>query len=74
MNDFLINKLSKYQCGFRKQFGTQHGLLVMIEKLQKIQDHKGAFAAVFSDLSKAFDSIWHDLLTAKLNTYEFDIK
>ena len=35
MNNFFINKLSKYQCGFRKEFGTQHCLLVMIEKLWK---------------------------------------
>ena len=32
INDFFINKLSKYQCGFRKGFGTQHCILVMIEK------------------------------------------
>ena len=55
INDFFINKLSKYQCGFRKGFETQHGLLVMIEKLWKILDNKGVFAAVFTDLSKAFD-------------------
>ena len=41
MNNFFINKLSKYQCGFRKVFGTQHCLLVMIEKLRKIRDIKG---------------------------------
>ena len=50
MNDFFINKLSKYQCGFRKGFGTQHCLLVMVEKLRKIRDNKGGLAAVFTDL------------------------
>ena len=70
MNNFFINKLSRYQCGFRKGFGTQHCLLVMIEKLRKIRDNKG----VFTDLSKAFYSISHELLIAKLNAYRYDIK
>ena len=74
MNKFFINKLSKYQCGFRKGFGTQHCLLVMIEKLPKIQDNKGVFAAVFTDPSKAFDCISHELLIATLNAYGSDIK
>ena len=66
MNNFFINKLSKYQCGFRKGFGTQHCLLVMIEKLRKIQDINGFCS-----------NIWvysHELLMAKLNAYGFDIK
>ena len=74
MNNFFINKLSKYHCGFRKGFGTQHCLLVMIEKLPKIQDNKGVFAAVFTDPSKAFDCISHELLIATLNAYGSDIK
>ena len=60
MNNFFLNKLSKYQCGFRKVFGKQHCLLVMIKKLRKIRDNQGVFAAVFTDLSKAFDCISHE--------------
>ena len=29
---FFDNIFSKYQCGFRKKYGTQHALLLMIEK------------------------------------------
>ena len=63
-NNFFINKLSKDQCGFRKRFGTQHCLLVMIENLREIRDNKEVFAAVFTDLSNAFDCILHELLIA----------
>ena len=69
MNNNLINKLSKYKCGFRKGFDTQHCLL----ELWKIRDNKGVFAAVLTDLSKAFDCISHEFLIAKLNAYGFDI-
>ena len=46
----------------------------MIEKLRKIQNNKEDFAAVFTDLSKAFDCISDELLIAKLNECGLDIK
>ena len=46
----------------------------MIEKLRKIQNNKEDFAAVFTDLSKAYDYILDELLIAKLNEYGFDTK
>ena len=32
LKDYFDKLLSKYQCGFRKGFSTQHSLLVMREK------------------------------------------
>ena len=66
---FDKNFFSKYQCGFRKDFSTQHALLVMLEKMKIARDRKGFCAAVLTDLSKAFDCICHDLLIAMLNAY-----
>ena len=54
MTDLSINKLYTYQRGFRKEFGKQHCLFVMIKKSWKMQDSNGLFAAVFTDISKAF--------------------
>ena len=72
MKDFPTNKLAKYKYCFRKGFGTQDCLLLMIEKLWKIQNNKQVFAAVFTDLSKTFDCASYELLIAKLNAYGID--
>ena len=69
LKDHFDKLLSKYQCGFRKGFSTQHCLLAMIEKLRKSLDSGGSSAALLTDLSKAFDCLPHDLLIAKLHAY-----
>ena len=74
ISDYFENILSKYQCGFRKGFSSQHCLLVMIEKWRKSLDKGGSFGALLTDLSKAFDCLPHDLLIAKLHAYGFDFK
>ena len=74
LNQYFANFLSKFKCGFRQGFSTQHCLLVMIEKLRKIRDEKGVFAAVLTDVSKAFACLPHQLLIAKLSAYGFDMK
>ena len=67
--DFL---LSKYQCGFRRGYKAHRCLISLIEKWKKSVDNGGAFGALLTDLSKAFDCLPHELLIAKLDAYGFD--
>ena len=53
---------SKFQCGFRKGFNAKHCLIALIEKWKKSVDSGGAFGALLTDLSKAFDCLSHELL------------
>ena len=66
--------LSPYLCGYRKGCNSQHALISLIERWRKSLDNKGDGGAVLMDLSKAFDTLNHDLLIAKLRAYGFDIK
>ena len=72
ISKYFETRFSKFQCGFRKGYSAQHCLLAMIEKWKTAVDNGGVFAALLTDLSKAFDCIPHDLIIAKLAAYGFD--
>ena len=59
MLQYFGNILSKYQCGFRKRYSLQHCLMTMKEKGHESVDKGGAFDALLTDLSKAFDCLPH---------------
>ena len=68
-NDYMKDKLSKQFKGFRKNHSAQHCLSYMLEIWKKVLDRGGYLCAIFMDLSKAFDTLNHDLLTAQLGAY-----
>ena len=72
ISKYFETRFSKSQCGFRKGYSAQHCLLAMTEKWKTAVDNGGVFAALLTDLSKAFDCIPHDLIIAKLAAYGFD--
>ena len=49
-------------------------LLTLVETFKKALDRHGYARAIVTDLSKAFDTINHDLLIAKLHAYGFEIR
>ena len=71
ISSYMEDKLTKCLTGFRKSHGTQHSLVTMLEKLKSGIDNAAYVSALFMDLSKAFDTINHDLMLAKSKAYGF---
>ena len=72
VNDHMQSKFSKHLTGFWKIHSTQNALLVIIEKWKTILNKKLKMGALFMDLTKAFDTLDHSLLLAKLSAHGFD--
>ena len=69
---YLNKILSKWHCGFRQGYTTHLCLLIMIEKPCQCLDKGNISGSLVTDLSKAFDSLLHDLLIIKHVAYGFD--
>ena len=71
----LTDYLEKYkilhnsQYGFRKNYATSMPLLEMYDKISLAIDNNEYAVGIFLDLSKAFDTVDHNLLLNKLSYY-----
>ena len=75
MYNRIISYLEKFsilhnnQFGFRSKHSTTHALLLLTDKIQRSIDNGTYCCGIFLDLCKAFDTVDHKLLLAKLEYY-----
>ena len=65
--------LSKFMSTYHKSYSSNHVLICLIENWKNSLDQKKFVGAVLMVLSKAFDSIPHNLLIAKMHAYGFSL-
>ena len=61
--------MANNQYGFRKKYSTSLALLHLHDKITSAVDERKYTAGLFLDLSKAFDTVNHDILLGKFEHY-----
>ena len=49
LHEYFLDKLFPSQCGFRKEYSSQHSLLVMTEEFKESIDKGNGFGALLND-------------------------
>jgi hypothetical protein len=65
--------INRYQSGFRSGHSTNDHLLRLTQSVSEAFNRKEIVYAVFLDVAKAFDTVWHDGLRAKLCDRRFQL-
>ena len=63
------NVLYEHQYGFRQNYSIEHALIQLSDKIAQAIDKKRFMIGIFVDLSKAFDTLNHEILLNKLEHY-----
>ena len=66
MNQPISNLVSAY----RKNYSFQHVLIRLLEEWRKSLDNNYVVGRVLMDLTKGFDCVLQDFLSAKLEAYD----
>ena len=61
--------LSQHQYGFRKNRSTEHAIIELTDKISKAIDEGKFTIGIFLDLSKAFDTLNHEILLKQHEHY-----
>jgi hypothetical protein len=61
--------LYEHQYGFRQNYSTEYALIELSDKIAQSIDKKKLMIGIFVDLSKAFDTLNHEILLSKLAHY-----
>jgi hypothetical protein len=63
------NLFSNAQFGFRRGLSTSSAVLSFIDNIVRSFEKNNHYKAIFLDLSKAFDTVSHDILIKKLDNF-----
>lgn len=61
------NQIPRYQFGFKTNHSTIHPLSILTNNIETSKLNKEKSGAIFLDINKAFDSVWHHGLLFKLH-------
>lgn len=67
------NIINDTQFGFRREFSTTHQLKRVVQHIKNEKAQRRSTGAVFMDVEKAFDAVWHNGLIHKLLKYKFPL-